>query len=62
MGIPWHVQGREEFEQFQASQRAHVEKDFPLIECGSQFSQCFKLKQDCEISKFMITKNINKLL
>jgi hypothetical protein len=31
-------------------ERSQIEKEFPLIECASQFSQCFK--HTCAICKF----------
>jgi hypothetical protein len=38
----------------EASEWAQIEKEFPLIECDSQFSQCFK--HTCVIGKFYAFK------
>jgi hypothetical protein len=47
MGVEF-FQGSAERQEF----KAHMEEKFPLIECGSEFSQCFKIVPDCGIREF----------
>jgi hypothetical protein len=52
MGIPWFVSTESERQKFEAGQRARMEKKFPLIECGSEYTQCFKIVPYCGIREF----------
>jgi hypothetical protein len=55
VGTYWPTfSSKNEREKFEAKQRTRTEKALPLIECASEFSQCFRLVYDCGIGKFKI--------